>query len=326
MKKISNGFTLVELLVVIAVIGLLIGLLLPAVQSAREASRRANCMSNVRQIGLSFHTCADAKQYFPAASYTTITATSSIKPRENPSGKEHSWRVLIMPFMEEQSVSSKYDWNKNWYDEPNLTTASQKFQIFNCSSTPVANSPVNIPVASSRDTDTACPSISGAILGTSDYESCTGVKKNVLASPDPYANSNTEPTFGALNKDTITRLKQYSDGLSKTLLIGECAARPDVWRGKTKTLEVNQCVGWADNLGPFKVDPMLSTGIKTPKAAAGQGVPMNATNDGEFYSFHPGGIVVVFCDGSSKFINENIDLVVFCATVTRSGNERITND
>ncbi|MEI6239402.1 MAG: DUF1559 domain-containing protein [Planctomycetia bacterium] len=317
------GFTLVELLVVIAIIGVLIGLLLPAVQSARESSRRSSCQSNVRQIGLAFQTCQDAKRWFPAACYTTATGTATVKPVENPAGKEHSWRVLVMPFMEDQSIASQYDWTKNWYDAANLPAAARSVPVYRCASTPLPTSPVNVPT--SPDSDSARGALGTQTLGTSDYEVCTGVKKNVVAAPDPYATSNSPPSLGALDKDKTSALRIFTDGLSKTVLVGECAGRPDVYRGGQKITvsgsSVNQCVGWADSLGPFKIDPMTSAGVKG--ATAGAGVPMNVTNDGEFISFHRGGISLVFCDGSTRFISETVDLRTFCALITRAGSESI---
>ena len=104
-----RGFTLIELLVVIAIIAVLIALLLPAVQAAREAARRAQCVNNMKQIGLAMHNYHQVNDCFPPAitntsflrSITTRLPSSRSSPRSpvfNQPSPSKAWRVSSSRF------------------------------------------------------------------------------------------------------------------------------------------------------------------------------------------------------------------------------------
>src|SRR5689334_13371030 len=102
-----NGFTLVELLVVITIIGILIGLLLPAVQSAREAGRRVSCSNNLHQLGLALQGYHTAFGKFPPSSvwrYGNSFNTIGIEAQAANGQFYENWVILILPQLENQNL------------------------------------------------------------------------------------------------------------------------------------------------------------------------------------------------------------------------------
>ena len=321
--KNRKGFTLIELLVVIAIIGVLVGLLLPAVQSAREAARRASCSNNLKQQRLAMHMSLDQKKYFPAAAWTIEAKDLSETPSSlgNPSRTEHSWRASVLANLEQGNVANLYDFNKNWWE--NTAAIATEASVFKCPSAQPASGGYASVDGPSRDSDSAAPSLDPNVLGYTDYEVFTGVKDKIFpAGSDPYASKTNDD--GCLIKDRVTREQHIIDGFSNTLMIVECGSRPDTYKaningGRTPTGNTNQCIGWADSLGPFKLHGVDANGDKCKNCPGN--VPFNVINDGEAFSFHPGVMNCVYADGSTRTINDNVDLRVFAGAITRNGGE-----
>ncbi len=192
-NKRCNGFTLVELLVVVAIIGILIGMLLPAVQAVRIAARRTACVNQVRQIALALHNYESAYARFPAG---------VVDDDNNHRECQHSALVFILPFLEQQNISDQYDLDLDWKSGPNLAVAQIPVPVFLC---PENNANIE------QD-----GGISGAPLdyalnkGTTAYLSLDG------------------KTTGIFDINSRTRFGDIQDGTSMTLLLGEAASNPGI--------------------------------------------------------------------------------------------------
>jgi hypothetical protein len=113
----------------LCVVGILVALLLPAVQAAREAARRSQCTNNLKQIVLALHNYHDDYQSFPPA----YVADATGRPM-------HSWRVLILPYLEEGGLYSQFDLSQPWDSPQNAALAARMPRVFACPSDPAAGS------------------------------------------------------------------------------------------------------------------------------------------------------------------------------------------
>lgn len=126
MKAIQNrrcGFTLIEFIVVGFIIAILITLLLPSPRSAPGAGRRALCKNNLKQIGLALHNYHDTYGSFPPA--FTVDAEGA---------RLHSWRTLLLPFLDQEILYETIDLTKAWDDPVNQEASNTSLTVYQCPS------------------------------------------------------------------------------------------------------------------------------------------------------------------------------------------------
>ena len=183
-----HGFTLVELLVAIAIIGILVGLAMPAVQAAREASRRTHCQNNLKQIALAFQLHHDRMQYFPSGGWDWDKPPNYVNGVPQVGAAQHAgWGFQILPGVEGDNV----------YQSGALTAIATPNPVFFC---PTRSGPPTVTYA-----DNYSPPLTGADL--------------VHALCD-YAASNRDGT-GVVRRFDPVRMSQILDGTSQSLLVAE---------------------------------------------------------------------------------------------------------
>jgi prepilin-type N-terminal cleavage/methylation domain-containing protein/prepilin-type processing-associated H-X9-DG protein len=306
--RARRAFTLVELLVVMAIISILVGILLPAVQQVRESARRAQCQNNLRQLGLALLNFHDGHGVFPASGWTTVGPG-------NPLGKYVGWRALTLPYIEQGSLQELYNFRLHWWERTNPTAGGVPVRTFQCPSSP-GESDVFSAVAKPPRPAMTFP----VPLAPTDYEAIMGVKPESI-DPKRYNSGNR---FSVMYRNSCVRMADVRDGTSSTIMVVECAARPHTYRVRSNMPDIrnDQGIGWVDSEGPFSLDGSNADGSRegcTP--ANGCQYAMNRRNDNEPYSFHFDSCNFLFADGHVQSIHQDIELLTMAALCTRSASE-----
>ncbi|OWK39453.1 DUF1559 domain-containing protein [Fimbriiglobus ruber] len=291
MKTRRGGFTLIELLVVIAIISILIGLLLPAVQKVRAAAARTKCQNNLKQIGLALHNYHDANGAFPVGAGVANGL---------------SWRVYVLPYIEQVSLFQQFNLGAGAWNGPNkLVYALNQIPNFNCPSVP--------SVLASNGSSL----VNGQQTFTSDYHGVAGPIGTNPATGQAYlvqANPSGQGGFaleGILTLgDATTNFASITDGTSNTLMVGEVSVP---WNGG---ILASDGADWVRGVG-------LGNGMASCRNVQyAINTPYNGIyNDISFSSQHTGGAQFVMGDGSVRFVQASIDLVVYKSTASMNGGE-----
>ncbi|MHC5538318.1 DUF1559 family PulG-like putative transporter [Singulisphaera rosea] len=331
-----RGFTLIELLVVIAIIAVLIALLLPAVQAAREAARRAQCVNNLKQLGIGMHNYISSVGTLPQGMNGDAWGT---------------WCNAILPFIEQQPLFNAWNSYGNNMGRPGDVDSPLRY-----------SGECNITVTSSRVSAFYCPS-------DSNNRVTSGINVNLNGVPTPITSQNYVVNFGNTDMEQMTLngatflmapftdigsplvdiaganyqqrqadgtamttypVSSISDGLSNTMMVSEAVVgvpgngaldlRGFTWLGP--------CALFTAYLAPNSTSPDVTfPGLCNYPYAQN---PPCTTADLIWYlaarSRHSGGVNVGMCDGSVKFMKNSINLVTWSALSTSQGNEVISAD
>jgi prepilin-type N-terminal cleavage/methylation domain-containing protein/prepilin-type processing-associated H-X9-DG protein len=300
-----GGFTLIELLVVIAIIAVLIALLLPAVQAAREAARRAQCINNLKQLGIATHNYLSSNQTFP----------QGIQWQKDVNGggcwTSGSCLVPLMQFTEQVPLFNATNFMLNMYNAQNTTISATGISTLWCPSDPVV-----------AGLFTYAPGAVGTLPGVSlpmhftSYGANSGEffifdQTNAVVTASCMATADAAPGEQQMNGIVYylshVTLQGITDGTSNTFLFAERG------HGKFPANDVN-CWNWwtSGNYGDTMFCTLYGQNVwfKAPFNVNKGAVCAGNTGPDEFVSspgsFHPGGVNYCFCDGSVKFVKDSI--------------------
>jgi len=310
----QRGFTLIELLVVIAIIAVLIALLLPAVQSAREAARRAQCINNLKQLGLALHNYISAQSVCP----------QGIQWQKDPNSgycwTSGSCLASLTMYMEQVNVFNATNFSVNMYNAPNTTISGVGIGSLWCPSDPRVADIYTYPPGGGGALDAGV----GLPMHYTSYGANSGEffifdtsNNNINAACQATADAlpGEQQMNGIIYYLSHVGLQGITDGTSNTFAFGERGHGrfPIALTGASPYNDVISWNWWTSgNYGDTMFCTMFGINIwsKPPfNINVGRQCQVDGSAD-EFVSslgsYHPGGANVGFCDGSVKFIKDSV--------------------
>jgi prepilin-type N-terminal cleavage/methylation domain-containing protein/prepilin-type processing-associated H-X9-DG protein len=302
-----RGFTLIELLVVIAIIAVLIALLLPAVQAAREAARRAQCVNNLKQLGLAAANYLSLSNAFPMGMYQGPGVAFG-----GASLGGMTAFVALLPQIEQQSLANTYNYSQASYDTANRTVLATGLNALCC--------PSDGTIAAGQPAPTTT-TFGGTFSSTqnvyrTDYAACAGIWVNsAFPTPTPVngspltsaaqANNN-----GVFNYQMSNPISSITDGTSNTIAFGESANGLipiangryglGIWAYSGLNPGESSWFGTMYGINPQKRIPITQNADINCYVVSFPAWAMAAS------SFHPGGANFGMADGSVRFIKETV--------------------
>ena len=352
MRLKKKGFTLIELLVVIAIIAILVALLLPAVQQAREAARRAECKNKLKQIGLAYHNYHETHKMFPGHPVACNGASSSGTSPDCWEG--WSGLSMMLPFMDQGPLYKKAGFGKYWGHGPNgdgpqnnRAVAETQIAAFWCPSDPASNNNDGSAYGSTSycasggpmstwNSGRNCNGMFTLYWGRRMRDIVDGTSNTIMYSEVKLGNmaNNRDDTFrnqsagnltftgtgharrGLADQATVDTVLAYYAGCAPNGPDSVTTAGPGNGGNNDESGRM-----WAS--GRVFWGPWFNT-LMTPNKGP------HCDNDGSVTtmslktasSYHPGGVHILLADGSTQFVSDTIDHIVYIGAGTIKGGDK----
>lgn len=296
-KRERSAFTLIELLVVIAIIAILIGLLLPAVQRVREAAALSQCQNNLKQTATAMH-----NYHLPMG---------SLPPGQlNLLGTNHStnafirqcWMQQLLPYLEQEGIYNQIQANQASDYTCYILGSQVRVKSLMCPSDPLAGKLVTVAPNQGFH---------------GNYVACAG---NTV-----FGNTGQGTALnGVFYCLSATRLTGITDGTSNTLMFSEVLLMTDT--GSTHDIRGRYHNSWQGNSLFSSLNlPNTSVGDLSSYCVSSPRSPCQALGTDNVVQYarsgHPNGVNAAFCDGSVRFVSNNIDLPTWRAHGSRAASD-----
>jgi prepilin-type N-terminal cleavage/methylation domain-containing protein/prepilin-type processing-associated H-X9-DG protein len=308
-SRARAAFTLIELLLVIAIIALLIGLLLPALQKVRESANRAQCKNNLKQIGLGVLNHNHAYNRLPSGGWGWRWV--GIADRGTDRMQPGSWIYNILPYVEQENLYYQgFGGTIEQQQQANAKRITTPLKLFNC---PTRRPSILYPNHNDWDYH-RCDPPRPTGLARSDYAANTGDQAQdeidkgpeMLPDPRPYGTIPPHPATpdwsGVIFRCSEIKMSTITRGTSNTYLAGEKYLNPDSYFNGRDNADNETMYSGSDN------DNQRGTHVAPMQDKKGQ-----ATHDDteRFGSAHLGVFNMLMCDGSVQTVDYHIAPAVF---------------